>query len=166
MTTAANNVVPDSSLPETAGNQRLLPRVALAMQVVVIALVILSVLFGYGRWRTGSFDLVWPWLKGQQMVFTPIQLDVGRVSANQVLEKEIKVTNVSANPLSLLGSQKSCGCLTLDEFPIEIPAMTSHSLLLKITIGTKSGKFAYTIKFFLDGQAYSFNVVTVKGSVI
>lgn len=166
MTTTANKVVPDSSQPETAGNRGISPRVAFAMQVVVISLVILSALFGYGRWRTGSVDLILPWLMGQQMVFTPIQLDLGTISANQVLEREIKVTNVSANPLSLLGSQKSCGCLTLDEFPIEIPAMTSHKLLLKITVGTKSGKFAYTIKFFLDGQAYSFVVVTVKGSVI
>lgn len=165
MMTLIDDEIVDSSTPAVAGNPQISSRFSFVAQVTVLVLLIVAGVFGYGRWRTGSFELVWPWLMGQQMVFTPILLDLGTISANQILEKEIKVTNVSAIPLSLLGSQKSCGCIALDEFPIEIPAMSGRSLLLKITTGTKTGKFTHTIKFFLEGQSYSFIVVTVTGSV-
>ena len=165
MTTLTDGTIVTSSTSVVLPNPQGTSRCSFVAQVAVIALLMLVVLFGYGRWRTGSLELVWPWLMGQQLLFSRTHIDIGKVSANQMIEKQIRVVNVSSAPISLLGSQKSCRCLELDDFPLQIEPGTSRVLHIKIAIGMKTGNFAHSLKFFSDEKGYSYVIVPVTGSI-
>lgn len=147
---------------KVAAKSRTLPFVA---QVVAMSALFVVGLSGFAWWQTGSVELVWPWLRGDRLVFEPTRIDFGEVPKTQFLEKQIRVVNLSSKPLTLLGSQQSCGCISLDEFPIAVPAGKSHHLTLKIGTPEKSGSFEHTVKFFSDEPSSSVVVVTVSGSV-
>ena len=165
MQTSADSVTIDSPQPEVVPVRMHSSRLSAATQVVMIAMFMLATLFGYGRWRTGSSDLVWPWLMDRQLVFSPAQFELGNVSPNQLIEEQIRVSNVSSRPLSIIGSQKSCGCIGLDEFPIEIAAGESQKLRIKIMAAKTAGKFEHHVKFFTNSSSGNVEVVTVAGIV-
>jgi hypothetical protein len=109
---------------------------------------------------------VWPYLAGQRLLIEPAHLDLGDVERSSVLERELRVLNVGSKPLTLLGSQRSCGCISLDEFPIVIPARADRTLRLEIGASNKSGPFAHTIKFFSNAPGHMSVVVSVTGVVL
>jgi len=145
--------------------RRLFNTQAFAVQVVGITLLMGAALAGYARWQTGSSNLVWPWLNGQRLLFAETQIDLGNVEQQEIMERKIRVANLSSEPLTLLGSQKSCGCIAIDEFPIA-PAGEDYQLQLKIGTSNKPGPFEHTIKFFTDESGYTSEIVTVKGVVV
>jgi len=134
------------------------------LQVSGIALLLTCILVGHALWRTGSMALVWPYLAGQRLLFEPTHLNLGSIPKGmQVVEREVRVVNTAAKDLRLLGSQKSCGCIALDEFPIGIPAGKERLLRLKIAMPREPVPFEHSIKFFSDDPAKSSVVVTVAG---
>ena len=143
-------------------NSRTIP---LLIQVAAMSALFAGGLAGFAWWQVGSVELVWPWLRGDRLVFGPTRIDFGQVPKTQLLERQIQVVNLSSKPLTLLGSQPSCGCISLDEFPIVVPAGKTHALTLKIGTPEKSGLFEHFIKFFSDDQSYTHIVVTVTGIV-
>ena len=165
MQTSADSTAIDSSLPEVAPSAMRSSRMSSVVQVVMIAVFLLAMLFGYGRWRTGSFDLVWPWLIGQQLVFTPTQIDIGNVSPDQVIDKQIQVRNVSTTPITILGAQASCRCVGLDTFPIKVAAGEHQILKIRIASGPKPERLSHSIKFFYDGDTCSSVIVSVTGTI-
>jgi len=128
-------------------------------------LLIVTAVVGYARWRTESAELVLPWLQGQWLLFAETRIELGNVEKKETIERQIRVANLSAQPLTLLGSQKSCGCISMDEFPIEIQAGEDYPLQLKIGTSDKSGPFEHAIKFFMDESGHSAVTVTVTGKV-
>ena len=134
-------------------------------QVTGITLLFLSVLVGHACWRTGSMTLVWPDWAGKRLLFEPTHLVLGSIpSGTKVLEREIRVVNAASTDLRLLGSQASCGCIAMDEFPIAIPAGSERRLHLKIGMPREPKSFQHSIKFFSDDRGYSSVVVMVTGS--
>lgn len=138
---------------------------SVTVHVAGIALIVVAAVLGFARWQTGSSALVWPWLQGQRLLFEPTRIVLGDVPAKTVIDRQIRVVNVSSRPLSLLGSQKSCGCISLDEFPIVVPPGGDHQLQLKIGTSDKLEPVQHVIKFFSDEPGYSSVIVTVVGFV-
>lgn len=134
------------------------------LQVIGIALFLFSLLVAHALYQTGSVQMVWPYFCGQRLLFDTTSLDLGKLSAGTVVERELSVCNVSSSELTLLGSQKSCGCIALEEFPIVIPAATERKVRLKIGLPRGPGSFLHTIKFFTDDKPKSTVVVTVSGT--
>jgi len=136
-----------------------------AAQIAGILAVIATALFGFAWVRTGSLDLAWPCLRGQRLVFLPPEIDCGVVPAGKIIDRHIRVVNLSSSPLTLTGAQQSCGCITLNEFPVVIGPGTEQRLDLKIGVSRKPGPFTESIKVFSDDQGSSSFVVQVTGLV-
>ncbi len=135
------------------------------IQVAAIALLLGAVVVGVTRWRTGSMGRVWPYLAGQRLLIEPTHMDLGDVEKASVHERELRVLNLGSKPLKLLGAQRSCGCISLDEFPIVVPACEEIHLPLKIGMPGKPMPFEHSVKFFSDESGGSSVVVTITGSV-
>jgi len=163
MPTSADSAGIDSSEPEIVLAPVGSARLSSAVQIVMMAVFMLALLFAYGSWRTGSIELVWPWLMGRQLLFTPTRIDIGNVSPNQVIKKQIRVINLSSKRLSIVGSQKSCGCIGLDEFPIDIDSGSSQNLRINIVAATAAGKFEHHVKFFTNSSSGNVVEITVIG---
>ncbi len=141
-------------------------RLLFVVQVTAITVVLASCLIGHAWWRTGSLRLVWPYMAGQRLLIEPTVVDLGNVPKGSVVQRELRVLNLGSEPLEMLGSQKSCGCISLDEFPIVIPARGDCTLKLKTGISNKPGPFGHTIKFFSDAPGHGSVVVSVTGVVL
>jgi len=166
MPTSADSAEIDSSEPEIVLAPVGSTGLSSAVQIAMIAVFMLALLFAYGRWRTGSVELVWPWLMGRQLLFTPIKVELGNVSPNQMIEKQIRVINLSSKRLSIVGSQKSCGCIGLDEFPIDIDSGRSQNLRINIVAATAAGKFEHYVKFFTNSSSGNVVLITVLGTAV
>lgn len=165
MTTAEDTLVPDTSDPEVASNTSSASWYSSGLQIVAIAMLLLSIVFGYGRWSTGSFGLVWPWLSGNQLLFKRTNIELGEVAANAVIVERLEVSNVSTTPLTILGAQVSCRCVQLDSFPIKVAAGEREILKIRIVSGTRAEHFSHSIKYFYDGDMCSSVIVSVTGTV-
>lgn len=106
-----------------------------------------------------------PWLRGERLLFEPTRVVLGDVPKSEIIERQLRVVNLSSHPLTLLGSQPSCGCISLDDFPIVVPPGQEHHLKLMLGTSAKTGPFEYFIKFFSDEPGYTSVVVTISGSV-
>jgi hypothetical protein len=155
------------TLPDVPIRHSGTPRQALSSlaQVALLAGAMAAALFGVARWQTGSVELVWPWLQGQRLLVEPRQVRLGEVPPRTILERQIRVVNVSSQPMTLLGSQQSCGCITLDEFPIRIAPGQEHRVALKIGTSDKTGPFEHSIKLFTDEAGSTARQVIVAGTV-
>ena len=140
-------------------------RFSFVSRVLGIAVLMLAVVAGYGRWCTGSLELVWPWLTGQSLVFKPMKIELGTVEAKKWIETEVYVINLSNAPKALLGSQKSCGCIGVGEFPIEIPANSTHILKIRYSTLNKPGSFEHFVKYFSDDSECRVTQISMRGKV-
>lgn len=142
-----------------------LRRQSFVLQVAGITLLLAAVLVGFAWWQTGSIQLVWSWLRGQRLLLEPTEIVLADVRQNVIVEKQIRVVNVSSRPMTLLGSQPTCYCIAVGEFPVVVPPGKEYYLNVKISTSAQEGPFAHLIKFFTDEPGYSPIVVTISGSI-
>ena len=152
----------ETSFAAVEARSRTFPFIA---QVVAMSALLAVGMFGFAWWQAGSVELVWPWLRGDRLVFEPMRIVFGPVPKTQILEPQLRAANLSSKPLTLLGSQPSCGCISLDEFPVVVPAGKQRVLTLKIVTPEKAGSFEHFITFFSDVRGCSSIVVSVSGVV-
>ena len=139
----------DVAIADGAGQQNRRFLGSFACTTMGFAGLILIAIFSYGTIQTGDFKLGWPWLTGQRLVFKPTQIELGTVEGEKWIETEVYVINLSKTPVKILGSQKSCGCIGVGEFPVEIPANTTHSLKIRYATLNKPGTFEHFVKYFM-----------------
>lgn len=136
------------------------------LQVSGLVLFFAGLLLGHAFWRTGSLALVWPYLAGQRLFFEPTDISLGALPREtQAVQRELRVINTGSKPLRVLGAQRSCACVALDEFPIAVPAGDEVHLRLQIGMPGKPMPFEHYLKFFSDESGCSAVVVTIRGSV-
>ena len=134
-------------------------------EVFLLASALALCLFWYASWKTGSFQLAWPYLQGQKLVIRPQFLNLGVRPRKSVAESSVEIANIGSQVVTLVGAQPSCGCLTVSEFPIEIPPGTSHTLLLKLSTLGEAGNINHTVKIFSDCPQHTISQITVSGVV-
>ena len=73
---------------KATAKSRTLPFIA---QVVAMSALFAVGLSGFAWWQTGSVELVWPWLRGDRLVFESTRIEFGQVPKSQILERQIRV---------------------------------------------------------------------------
>ncbi len=135
-----------------------------AMQYAVAGLLVMSAITAYGRWQSGSWQCVVPYLLGSEVVIFPSSVDLGDISGRRIVEFDVTATNLASKEIQLQGCQKSCGCLTVDEFPVMLQPGASHKLRIKIGEPKKAEDFSHTLTFFTSSDRSPAIVVKVVGS--
>lgn len=171
--------MPDSVLtqtdpsPETAGTpptQEELTRAPRSRFVQILQVIGLTALFaaafvGYAWWQTGSFSHVGAYLQGVRVFFTPMQVEMNGVVGGTIMERSIRVTNLSSRPISLIGAEKSCSCIATSDFPVEIPSHDSREIRLRIGIPSTRGHFAQAITIFTSDLTSAGTLINIAGFV-
>lgn len=128
------------------------------------SLLFAALIVAWARWQTGAFSLVWPYLQGERLLFDPPHVVIDDAPAGAIVERTVRVLNRSSSDVKLLGSQPSCGCITLDEFPMTVEAGRVHLLHLKIGVPSEGGRFEHTVKLFSNRKGYEERVLVVSGN--
>jgi len=135
-------------------------------QIAGVAILFVFVLVSFARWRTGAFSAVLPYLSGQRLIFETSQLEFGTVKLGiERVDMHIRIVNSGVKGLRLLGAHRSCGCISLDEFPLEIAAGSVRSLKVSVGMPNAESAFHHFVKFFSDDPVKSSELITINGSV-
>jgi len=136
-----------------------------ACKTMAIAALILVAIVGNAIVQTGDLKLAWPWLMGQRLLFRPTRIERGTVEAKKWIETEVHVINLSNKQKTILGSQKSCGCIGVGVFPVEIPANSTHTLRIRYSTLHKPGAFEHFVKYFSDDSMCRVIQISLYGKV-
>jgi hypothetical protein len=132
-------------------------------RVLTLACALLGSVCGWAYLHSGSGNLVLPYLEGERLLVEPTAVMLGNQKANEVVESTIKIVNATNRDVSILGAQRSCGCIAVDEFPCTIASGQSRRLRIKLHVDTHPGDFEQSVKFFTDYADVPMFVVTLNG---
>lgn len=120
---------------------------------------------GYAAYCSGSIGSALSFLSGQRIFVDP-KIDLGKVRCGENVNAKIEVNNSSGKSVSVVGARKSCGCIGLEAFPVEVKAGSTYPLGLVIQIPEKSTKFAQFIELYIAEEGQSFVPFSVSLSGI
>ena len=158
---------PPNAPPQLVSSQQPIysNRFGFVVQVSAMALLAFSAIWGYAYWKTKSLELVVLWLNGERLLIEPTTIDLGSVPANQIIDKQIRVINLSSQDMTLFGSHESCSCLSLDEFPITLEPGTERQLSIRMSTAKDLGLFDHSVTFFTNDPKRSSTMVSISGTV-
>lgn len=137
--------------------------VKLGMQAFGIAVVGFVGMFGYAWWETKNLELAWPYMNGQRVFALPATVFLGEVPKGTVAGSRIRIVNMGSESTSVLGAQKSCSCITLTEFPLEIPAGSSLEIDFLMTVPDTETAFSHSVRFFTSDFGFATKSVAIAG---
>jgi len=127
------------------------------------ALFVIALVIVYATYRTGSVFRVIPYLAGQR-VFVEPKIDFGKVSCGDVVTSTVEIVNRNSRPASVVGSRKSCGCISTEVLPVAIEAGATYSLKMELKVLAKATKFSYTVDLYIaDGEVTLPYSLTLSG---
>ena len=115
-----------------------------------LALTFLTVGAGYGRYRFGSFSAALAYLRGEHiLVDDPVQ-SVGASHAGGSVMVRYALTNLSAQPIKLVGVESSCACTEVQGLPTTLAALEKKEVSAKITVSEGRSNFSGSVRLFTD----------------
>jgi len=142
------------------GGRRILVEIAGA------TLVIFSLVLGFASYRAGSVFRALPYLMGQRFFVPETKIILGEVLVGTDVERSIQLINGSSEPASILGARKSCGCISLDQFPFQVAANDERQLQLKLTVPSEPTDFVHTVELYVDDQQFSTFQIVLSGKAV
>jgi hypothetical protein len=125
-----------------------------------------SLVLSYSAYRAGSFTRALSFMMGQRLFVSETKIDLGEVVCGNEVEVMINLRNCGSEPISIAGMRQSCGCISLDSFPIEVEASSTHPVQIKIKVPKDQGEFTHTVEFYAVGQQLSSFQIFVSGKSI
>jgi hypothetical protein len=137
----------------------------LLVAAFAIPIVFLGVAVGWAYFRSGSWALVLPYLSGERLLVEPTMVQLGEQKPGAVAEFRVRLLNATPGDVRLLGAQKSCSCITVDDLPLSIPAGHSLELQFLVHIANTTGEMRHSVKFFTDYPDLRTFPVKIQASV-
>jgi hypothetical protein len=140
-------------------------KIGLLLAAFAIPLVFLGVTVGWAFFRSGSWVLILPYLRGERLLVEPTTVRLGDQKPGGVAEFQVRVVNATPGDVRLLGAQKSCSCITVDDLPLLIPAGQFLELQFQVHIANTTGEMRHSVKFFTDYPDLRTFPVKIEASV-
>ncbi len=150
----------EESIADKRGGRRILVEIAGA------TLVVLLLVLGFAAYRAGSVVRALPYLMGQRFFVPETEIILGEVPVGTDVERSIRLINGSSEPASILGARKSCGCISLDSFPFQVPPHDERQLQLKLQVPSEPIDFVHTVELYVDDQQFSSFQIVLSGTTI
>lgn len=88
-------------------------------QIFLYAVLGFAGMFGYAWWRTHDLGLAWPYMNGQRVFASPLDVNLSSVRAGTQTKVRVSFRNASIGSVCLLGLKTSCVCVnTVEQFPL------------------------------------------------
>lgn len=136
------------------------------IQSGLIAFIAFVTIFCFASWRTRSSIRAWQYLQGQRL-FLPKELHFDNaVLGTEKVTAELHVLNASVRPIHLIGANKSCPCIGLNDFPIVVPVGREVQVNVTIELPQKLDDYSQSFKFYSEELIEGSSLIEVKGSVV
>lgn len=132
------------------GSWRWLPVLAPA---AVSALAVLGTLAGIGVWRYGSAHAALAHFRGESLRVSPDYVDFGSGSVGQTLDATVAVSNLTDQPVRLIGGTADCSCFVAAGLPLDIPPGKAGAVVVRLKVpAARSGKFERVASLWADPE--------------
>jgi hypothetical protein len=132
--------------------------------ILALSILVFCSIIGWAYSRTGSARLIPRFLNGERLIVDPRNITLGDVRQGTTAQCSIHVVNATGAEMKLLGAQRTCACITVNDFPLSIPPSSDRELPLTLNVGERSGELDESVKFFTDYaglQTFEVNVHAV-----
>jgi hypothetical protein len=123
--------------------------------------VVLATVSAGAVWRFGSIDHTRAYLRGEVLVVEPSVIGLGEVNARSEVVRPVSLTNLTSEPIRLMGANTTCEFALSESLPMDIGPGESRSLKLLVRPGFGSGDLEYTYEFYVDQGRASARVYVV-----
>ncbi len=117
-----------------------------------LATVLLGIIAGMGVVVYGSVAAATSQLRGEYFLAEPNVLEFGDTIAGDRREVELRVSNLTAQPVRVVGGTSDCSCTTSASLPLTIPTGGSAPVViaLKVPQSVNSGQFTRRVELWTD----------------
>ncbi len=99
-------------------------------------------------------------------MFDVSKIDLGTIDlGTKKLIVPVHVQNTADKEMRLLGAYLSCGCMSLEELPLTIPARSNRRVEINLTLPDAETDFTLSVKFFSDDPVSPSTHVLLSGRV-
>lgn len=139
----------------------------LRLRRFMVMLVLPAMLpFAYATWQTGSPSRAIPYLTGQRLMFDVSKIDLGTIDlGTEKVIVPVHVQNTADKEMRLLGAYLSCGCMSLEDLPLTIPARSNRRIEITLRLPDAETEFTQSVKFFSDDPVSPSTHVLLNGRV-
>jgi uncharacterized membrane protein YjjP (DUF1212 family) len=112
-----------------------------AVRAVAVAglLLVGSVVLASARYGSVTAALAAAW--GEPVALTPDRLTLGLVPAGGTVERSLRVTNLSADPVQVVLAESNCSCVAVSGLPATVAPGDWADLPVTVTVSTTPGLF-------------------------
>lgn len=141
-------------------------RASWLLRTAILSAVVLVTAAGAVLWHYGSVGSALASLRGERYYCEPDRIHVGSMVPGSTGKVVVRVSNLSSQPLGLLGAHESCGCMVADGIPTTIPPLEARSIVVQVTAGDKEEYFEHSLTLYFDDPDRPEYRVSLHGRVI
>lgn len=131
--------------------------------LVVLGLVGLALL---ARVEFGSIPSALSYLRGARLIPLCYSVQAGPVARGEERTLEFKLRNWSDKPIVILGAKSSCTCVSLGDFPVQVPPGGTNNLGVRLrTNKRKPGPISERVRIYTDEEGSGGLALAVTGVV-
>lgn len=124
-----------------------------AIQSAGIGALFVGIVVGWAYWQAGSAAFILPYLHGERFVIRPTQFVFDDVKPGSTVKAALHIANLSGSEVRLIGAEKSCSCLTLEDLPIRVASGQQRDLTVEYAIGPGArGEGQQSVTFYTDSS--------------
>lgn len=132
--------------------------------VVICSIALAAIIFPafYIWWRTGTLKAIPAYLAGA-VLDVQRTIDLGAVKPEVELTVNIPMRNIGSDVCRVLGVKKSCNCLSVGSFPVELAASELKDISVKFRPPPSNQPFEHEITLFTDADGMARVPVRIVG---
>jgi hypothetical protein len=127
------------------------------------AMSILTVLYLCGYAYFGSTEVLLAFCSGESLAVIPATIHLGDGAVGEVRSMSVKVTNLSAANVTIVGAASTCQCALTSNLPATIEGGCSKFITLQISFPKESQYFSKTVTLFTSSPTCSKLPVVFSG---
>ena len=137
----------------------------MALTVIIANIGLLSVV-ALGLYFFGSIGPAVAYLRGDRLIADVYDRSVGIVREGEKHAVVFELTNMSSQPVKILGAKSTCTCLAVDQLPVALPPHGVFRLRIGLRPRFRSGQIAERVSLFTDRELQQQLDLKISGRVL
>jgi hypothetical protein len=129
-----------------------------------LSAILVFALWSYIHFGAVAYGLAW--LRGEQLVIEPQEIDLGEVGCEQRRKLSFEVINLGGEPIRLIGANSSCACMVTEGIPTTVPAHSTCTLVTMILTPSETGEFTQHLIIYSELESQTFLIASISGRAV